>query len=1130
LVRKNVQVEDEPLWYKDAIIYQVHVKAFFDANGDGIGDFAGLTEKLDFLEGLGITAIWLLPFYPSPFKDDGYDISDYFNIHSDYGSLKDFQRLLHEAHRRGIRVITELVINHTSDQHPWFLRARRAKPGSPERNFYVWSQTPDQYRDARIIFKDFENSNWTLDPVSNQYYWHRFYHHQPDLNYDNPHVEREVFRVMDYWLHMGVDGMRLDAVPYLHEREGTNCENLPETHQVLKRLRKHVDANHSNRMLLGEANQWPEDAVAYFGNGDECHMAFHFPLMPRMFMAIQMEDRFPILDILDQTPAIPETAQWAIFLRNHDELTLEMVTDEERDYMYRVYARDPKARINLGIRRRLAPLLENDRRKIELMNVLLLSLPGTPVLYYGDEIGMGDNHYLGDRNGVRTPMQWSSDRNAGFSRANPQQLYLPVIIDPEYHSEAVNVENQEKNHASLLWWMKRMISVRKSLKPLGRGGIEFLSPENAKVLAFVRKHENEKVLVVVNLSRHPQTAELDLGKCAGCIPEEVFGQNEFPAIRETGYPLTLGPYGYYLFHLKERPLAAAAARPRALPNAGTVEDWDDLFKGRIKDRFERDILPEYITGCRWFAGKSRRVQKVRIAEWIPVGRGESMTYLVIFEVNYTEGFSETYQLPLGWARGQEAARISDQHPNAVIAGLQIGESEGVVFDGVYSEPFRQNLLTLIAKRQRLKGPGWELVGDPGKGFRKMAKSTGVPMGPAQVLNAEQSNTSILFANGLILKLYRRLEEGVNPDVEIGRYLTEKTAFDHIPPFAGIIEYQRRRAEPMVGGLLQGFLPNEGDGWRYTLDEMDRFLERVLSRRADLETIPEMPSSPLTTAYQAIPLILQELIGAIYLERASLIGRRTAELHLALSRESEDPDFSPEPFSTLYQRSLYQSFQSFARRVFDLLEKNIPHLPEDIRQQAMGLVVREGEVMSQYKVLLDRKITATKIRIHGDYHLGQLLYTGNDFMIIDLEGEPARPLSERRLKRSPLRDVAGMLRSFHYAAYSGLFKHVSRRPEDQKTLEPWVELWHGTVGAVFLRSYLDTSGDAPYLPGKSENLAMLAHVFLLNKAIYELLYELNSRPDWLLIPIKGIQALLDVPKNDSLMMEIERAFPGGLPQP
>ena len=497
-------------WYKDAVIYEVHVRAFHDGNGDGVGDFRGLIDKLDYLAELGVTALWLLPFYPSPLRDDGYDISDYRQVHPSYGSLRDFRLFLREAHRRGLRVITELVLAHTSDEHPWFQRARLAKPGSVHRDFYVWSDTPDRFAGARIIFKDFEDSNWSFDPVAQAYFWHRFYSHQPSLNYDNPSVRQAMLDVVDYWLAMGVDGLRLDAVPYLYAREGTTCENLPETFAFLRQLRAHVDARFGDRMLLAEANQWPEDAVAYMGNGDTCHMAFHFPLMPRMFMAARQEDRFPMVDILAETPATPPECQWALFLRNHDELTLEMVTDEERDYMYRAYAQDPQARVNVGIRRRLAPLLGNDRKLMEMMNGLLFSMPGTPIIYYGDEIGMGDNIYLGDRNAVRTPMQWNSDRNAGFSAANPQRLYLPVIIDPEYHSQAVNVEAQEENPNSLLWWMKRLIALRQRYKAFGQGTLEVLRPDNRKVFAFIRRFEDERILVVVNLSRNVQCVELDL--------------------------------------------------------------------------------------------------------------------------------------------------------------------------------------------------------------------------------------------------------------------------------------------------------------------------------------------------------------------------------------------------------------------------------------------------------------------------------------------------------------------------------------------------------------------------------------------------------------------------------------------
>src|SRR3979411_2753346 len=550
----NAQVElqpaTDPLWYKDAVIYEVHVRAFFDSNDDGVGDFAGLPRKLDYIQDLGVNTIWLLPFYPSPGKDDGYDIADYHNIHAQYGTRADFKLFVAEAHRRNLRVITELVINHTSDAHPWFQIARRSPPGSPKRDYYVWSDTPDKYAGTRIIFRDTEISNWTLDPVAKMYYWHRFFSHQPDLNFDNPHVVRAVIHIMEYWLNQGVDGLRLDAIPYLLEREGTSNENLRETHEVIKRIRKVINDKYADRMLLAEANQWPEDVRDYFGDGDECHMAYHFPLMPRMYMAIAQEDRHPIVEIMEQTPDIPDNCQWAIFLRNHDELTLEMVTSRERDYMYKMYAADPRAKLNLGIRRRLAPLMDNDPERIKLMNSLLLSMPGAPIIYYGDEIGMGDNFYLGDRNGVRTPMEWSPDRNAGFSKANPQQLYLPITIDPEYHYEAINVENQQKNLSSLLWWTRRVIAMRKNFKAFSRGSLQFLHPENSKVLAFLREHDGETILIVANLSRFSQVVELDLARFAGCSLMEVFSQNYFPPIRNSRDVITLGPHSHYWFVLR----------------------------------------------------------------------------------------------------------------------------------------------------------------------------------------------------------------------------------------------------------------------------------------------------------------------------------------------------------------------------------------------------------------------------------------------------------------------------------------------------------------------------------------------------------------------------------------------------
>src|ERR1700704_4924721 len=619
----------DPLWYKDAVIYEVHVRAFFDSNDDGVGDFAGLTRKLDYIQDLGVNTIWLLPFYPSPGKDDGYDIADYHNIHAQYGTRADFKLFVTEAHRRGLRVITELVINHTSDAHPWFQIARRAPAGSAKRNYYVWSDSPEKYAGTRIIFRDTEISNWALDPVAKSYYWHRFFSHQPDLNFDNPHVLRAVIHIMEYWLDQGVDGLRLDAIPYLMEREGTNNENLRETHEVIKRIRKVINDRYADRMLLAEANQWPEDVRDYFGDGDECHMAYHFPLMPRMYMAIAQEDRHPIVEIMEQTPDIPDNCQWAIFLRNHDELTLEMVTSKERDYMYTTYASDVRARINLGIRRRLSPLMENDHDRIKLMNSLLLSMPGSPILYYGDEIGMGDNVFIGDRNGVRTPMQWSPDRNAGFSRADPQRLYLPPIMDAVYGYESVNVEAQLRDPSSLLQWTRRLLAVRKTSQAFGRGARRFLRPGNRKILAYLREFGDDTILCVANLSRSAQPVELNLSSFKGRVPVEMLGRTAFPPIGELPYLLTMSAYGFYWFRLTtdaevpswHEQIVSIDERPvRVL-----FDGWPSLFRERVvpwrigiaektRLQFETDTLPRYIETQRWYAAKGTVVDRARIAD------------------------------------------------------------------------------------------------------------------------------------------------------------------------------------------------------------------------------------------------------------------------------------------------------------------------------------------------------------------------------------------------------------------------------------------------------------------------------------------------------------------------------------
>ncbi len=1106
-------MKDGAQWYKDAIFYEVRVRAFYDSNDDGIGDFRGLTEKLDYLHDLGVTTLWLLPFYPSPLKDDGYDISDYSTVHPDCGTLQDFKQFVRAAHKRNLRVVTELVLNHTSDQHAWFQKARHASPGSKARDFYVWSDDPDRYKEARIIFKDFETSNWTWDRVAKAYFWHRFYSSQPDLNFDNAAVRRAVMQAMDFWFAMGVDGMRLDAVPYLYEREGTNCENLPETHEFLKTLRRHVDGKFRNRMLLAEANQWPEEAVSYFGDADECQMAFHFPIMPRLFMALHMEDRYPIVDILEQTPDIPDTAQWALFLRNHDELTLEMVTDEERDYMYRVYAHDQQARINLGIRRRLAPLLGNDRRRIELMNGLLFSLPGTPVLYYGDEIGMGDNFYLGDRNGVRTPMQWSGDRNAGFSRANPQRLYLPVVIDPEYHYETVNVEAQQQNPHSLLWWTKRLIALRKRFKAFGRGTLEFLDPSNRKVLAFLRKYGEETILVVANLSRYPQYVELDLSRYNDKMAVELFGGTDFPLIGELPYLLTLSPHGFYWFSIvaprREEITVRTADR---LPELETVKPWHRLLDDDAKQVAE--TLPAFLPQQRWFGGKSRRIKRAEIEDAVPVkGDGTTHAFLIFASIEYTDGRPERYAIPVGFATGDRAKWLEDHALRAVIARVTVtGDGEpvaGVLYDAIGDPEVGNAFLHAIARRRRFRGQDGSVISGRTRALNALMRDG--KLDPT-LMGWEQSNSSIRYGDRLVLKVFRRLGEGRNPDLEIGRFLTEKTSFTHLPPVAGQLEYHAGNGEPTTLAILQGFVPNEGDAWQFTLDDLERYFERVLVQRPTSDPVP-VPEQGLVALTQGVPEPLtEELLGG-YLESARMLGQRTAEMHAALASDPQDPQFAPEPFTRLYQRSLYQSMRNLSTNVFHALGETLPSLPKTIKPEAERVLGLKSKVLRALRAVADHRIRAQRIRCHGDYHLGQLLWTGKDFVVIDFEGEPARPIGERRIKRSPLRDVAGLLRSFHYAAATVLATRVigNMVPDDEAAqVEPWGRFWQAWASSAFLRAYVEHLDGTGLLPSDPAELELLLNTYLLDKALYEFGYELNNRPDWVWIPLRGILQLVEPP--------------------
>ncbi len=1103
----------EAPWYKSAIIYQMHVRSFADSKQDGIGDFAGLTSRLDYIQDLGVTALWLLPFYPSPLKDDGYDIADYCDVNPIYGDLAEFKTFLKEAHARGLRVITELVLNHTSDQHAWFQRARQASKGSKAREFYVWSDTPERYREARVIFKDFETSNWAWDEVAQAYYWHRFYSHQPDLNFDNPDVHKALRQTVDFWFKLGVDGLRLDAVPYLYERDGTSCENLPETHQFLKTLRTHVDGRFTDRMLLAEANQWPEDAVAYYGEGDECHMAFHFPLMPRLFMAVQQEDRFPILDILQQTPAIPDACQWTIFLRNHDELTLEMVTDEERDYMYRVYARDPQARINLGIRRRLAPLLGNNRRKIELMNALLFSLPGTPVIYYGDELGMGDNIYLGDRDSVRTPMQWSADRNAGFSRATPQKLFLPVVTDPEFHFSAINVESQQNSPHSLLWWMKRLIMLRKRYQALSCGTIEFLHPENPKVLAFVRRAGNESVLVVANLSRFVQCAELELSAFKGATPIEVFGHSRLPSIGERPYCVTLGPHAFYWFLLEGKSAASPETEAKLVPSCRVASFWTEALVGPAQSSLEA-ALPNFLMTRRWFAGKARVIQAVDILDVMEISskHEDSALRLVVIKVLYGDDAPECYLLPLAFASEQHADQIHEDSVTSIlvkIAGNSPAEC-GVIYDASRERACWNGLFELIARKRRTRSDRGEVFGWHNRNFSRLRGASGTALIP-NVLRTEQSNSTAIIGDQFVLKLFRKIDEGENPELEISRLLTEGARFPHSPALVGAIEYQTATGQQLTMGTLHEYLPDSQQAWEFTLNELGRYFERVGSEFTAIDTFAELPAETRWSDLldrEPSPRA-REIIGP-FLHLTALLGQRTAEMHLALASASSDSAFLPEPFTPHYQRGLFQSMRNHGRRVLSLLKRRVLTLPEEMQGDARTILGLENEIVGRFRRILERKITALRIRCHGDYHLGQVLYTGKDFAIIDFEGEPMRPISERRIKRSPLRDVASMIRSFHYASQAGLLGQVpgvAVRSQDLATYRPWAWFWFLWTSAVFVKAYLSRAGAAPFLPQDQEEIACLLDTYLLEKSLYELSYELNHRPDWIAIPMCGVLDVL-----------------------
>jgi maltose alpha-D-glucosyltransferase/alpha-amylase len=1101
----DADLDDDALWYKDAVVYELHIKAFYDSNGDGIGDFRGLTEKLDYVQDLGVNTIWLLPFYPSPLRDDGYDVADYHTVNPAYGTRQDFRQFVREAHKRGLRVITELVLNHTSDQHPWFQAARRAPKGSPKRDYYVWSDDPTLYSGTRIIFTDTEKSNWAWDDVAQQYYWHRFFSHQPDLNFDNPSVRQAVFKTMQFWLDQGVDGFRLDAIPYLIERDGTSNENLRETHEVIKEVRARIDAKYPNVLLLAEANMWPEDVREYFGDDDECHMAYHFPLMPRMYMAIAQEDRHPVVEIMQQTPDISARCQWAIFLRNHDELTLEMVTSKERDYMYKMYAADPRARINLGIRRRLAPLLENDRARIELMNSLLLSMPGSPILYYGDEIGMGDNIFLGDRDGVRTPMQWTSDRNGGFSRADPQRLYLPPIMDPVYGFEAINVEAQQREASSLLNWTRRLLATRATSKAFGRGRFRLLHPGNRKVLAYLREYRDDIVLCVANLGRSPQPVEIDLAEYKGRVPVEMGGRNAFPPIGELPYLLTLPAYGFYWFRL-----ATDVAPPEwhlerlpveDLPVLVLFDGWNSLFRDRVvpwrialaektRAQFERDMLPRFMARQRWFATKDEAVGRATLADHALFDTGGRQWLVTLADA---EGPRETlrYFVPIALAWDETEEERVKQLAAGSLAKVRQQANVGVLADALADELFCRAVVEAIGTGRDVRAAHGTLRFRPTAAYAGIAAGAGAPVAPAGApalrTLAMSSNSVVVLGERLFLKAIRRVRAGINPELEMGRFLTDVVEFAHCVPVAGSVEHVSAQGTPCTLMILQAHIANQGDAWSYAVDKLQRQLEEIGTDAAGGDAAG--------------------VDGGFLLLMATL-GRRTAELHAALARRTGDAAFDPEPITPADVQQWSQRVLADARAALQELRQRADSLPAEWQATAQRVVVGEAALAERIARLAGHAPAGAKTRLHGDYHLGQVLLVNNDFVIIDFEGEPGRSLDERRRKQSALRDVAGMLRSFDYARQTAL-RQAALPDSDRERREAAAGAWLATVRETFLAAYRDAAAAGGlYADAAAFDAAAppLLELFEIEKALYELRYELDNRPDWIGVPLTGIAAL------------------------
>ena len=1069
------------LWYKDAIIYQLHVKSFFDANNDGIGDLPGLISKLDYIAELGVNAIWVLPFYPSPRFDDGYDISGYRDVHPDYGTLADFRQFVRAAHARNIRVITDLEVNHTSDQHPWFQRARRAKPGSSSRNFYVWSDTDQKYAGTRIILVDTERSNWTWDADAGAYYWHRFSSHQPDLNFDNPQVLRAVLGVIRFWLRLGVDGLRMASVPYFIEREGTSNENLPETHQILKRIRAELDANFADRVLLAEVNQWPEDVKMYFGDGDECHMAFHFPLMPRMYMAIAREDRFPISDIIRQTPPIPDTCQWAIFLRNHDELSLEMVTDSERDYLWQTYAADRRARINLGIRRRLAPLLEGDRRRVELMNSLLLSMPGTPVIYYGDEIGMGDNIHLGDRDGVRTPMQWSPDRNGGFSRVDPAALILPTAMDPLYGHDVVNVEAQRRDPHSILNWTRRLLAIRNSHPAFGRGTLTLLSPKNRKVLAYIREYEGDTLLCVANVAHTLEAVELDLSQFAGRVPVELSAGSSFPPIGELTYLLTLPPFGFYWFALATAADLPAwhTPAPEPLPEFVTMIVRGSLAKTLVSPAaklVEDEALPQYIAKRRWFGLRDQPIKATRVTHLVNIGDDADEILFTIVEVKTTGGTTH-WLLPLAvlW-EDQPSTTL----PNMLaVARVRRGRRMGLLTDAFALPSFAQRFVTCLASAKEFASEDGVLRFQPtetGRGPLEASLESEI-----NLLAAEQSNSLLTIGDVAILKIYRRISVGDHPEAEMGRYLTAE-GFTHAPPLLGDVVRVGSDGTPFTLAIALGFVQNQGDAWSWILDHLNRALDTLV------------PATGADTREADLLSDCEAIVGTI--------GKRLGELHAVLSRETSDPAFAPEVADASDAANWARKAEERIETAFEAMGQQRTWERDQDRDRAQTLLNQSKDVVSAIRNLAVSGAGTLMTRIHGDFHLGQVLVAGGDAYIIDFEGEPGTSIAERRAKTSPLRDVAGLLRSIDYVGATFIDRgSVAAVRVDAAQRDQLIAQFRARAATAFLRGYWEATASRNAVAARN-----LLDLFLIEKAAYEIVYEAAHRPTWIGVPIAGLARL------------------------